>query len=282
MIIITVKYIYHDDMKYKYGKIYCYTLTSIENLALVMKDQSSVVCDKKTQNGNDSPKHQLLILLLILHQTMSKSVVLSAGTILGGEGIPSNSTTNNSVNNNSNNNSNNSNSLSHTTHRVHCLAHTSTPPRHVRVGVHQLILPRPMQCEQLIQLGIRSSDNNAGSTNTSSGGADDDNVRNIRCTHVWSNEEVELRVEATLWCMGMEIHSCVIGTHRQEPFGKGKEDKEEGEVEEESDTGHMDRYQNKKRSRQYITWDDVLVFPFRWRDLTRDACITFQGKSYLI
>ena len=96
--------------------------------------------------------------------------------------------------------------------------------------MHQLDLPQPLKCEHPIQLGSDASGR-------------------IRCTHVWSNEEMELSVEAKLWCMGMEVHSFVIGTHLQEPF-------------EASNNG--DCSESMKRNRHYVTWNDVLVFPFRW------------------
>ena len=121
-----------------------------------------------------------------------------------------------------------SNAERHTTHRAHCLAHTSTPQRHIKIGIHQLILPKPLSCNFPI-------------------------TSDIKCSHAWSNEEVELRVEAKLWCMGMEVHSFAIGTHRQEPFDMYP---------------HLDKV---------CIWNDVLVFPCRWRDLTRDACITLNG-----
>ena len=145
-----------------------------------------------------------------------------------------------------------------TTLRKHCLPHSLAPPRHIRVAVNELILPRPLQSEYPIDLSVQDADvdgeNNDGNVMTT-----------LRCSHVYSNEEVELRVEAKLWCMGMPVHSFVIGTHRQEPFDVSS-----------SGVGMGKGSGDGRRHR--ILWNDTLSFPFRWRDLTRDACITFEGK----
>ena len=126
--------------------------------------------------------------------------------------------------------SNSANANLYTTLRQHCLSHATTPPRHIRCGVRYMV-------------------------------NFDRACRECKCTRMLTDEEMELRVEASIHCMGVPVHGDCISTHRH------------------CSSSSIHHQQQQQQNRQTISWDDILVFPCRWKDLTRDACITFNVRQ---